>query len=76
MRTSRLCIFLTAILFGASNVLFAQGPSTGTPAFGSYTSAPDVTNLGNLNVHYSVPVFSKPGRGIPFYYNLSYDSSV
>jgi hypothetical protein len=35
-----------------------------------------VINLGNLNVHFAIPVFSKPGRGIPFDYSLSLDSSV
>jgi RHS repeat-associated protein len=54
----------------------AQSVATGTPPYGSFSGGPDVVNLGNLNVHISVPVFSKPGRGIPFSYALSYDSSV
>ncbi|HEU5413491.1 MAG TPA: RHS repeat-associated core domain-containing protein [Candidatus Angelobacter sp.] len=33
-------------------------------------------NLGNLNVHFAIPVFSKPGRGTNFDYILSLDSSV
>jgi hypothetical protein len=33
-------------------------------------------NLGNLNVHFAIPVLHKAGRGIPFTYDLSYDSSV
>ncbi len=34
-------------------------------------------NLGNLNVHFSIPVLHKAGRGgTPFIYDLSYDSSV
>ena len=33
-------------------------------------------NVGSLNVHFSIPVLNKAGRGLPFYYNLSYDSSV
>src|SRR5262249_25631286 len=44
--------------------------------FGSFSGGPDVTNLGNLNVHYTFPIFSKPGRGLPFNYALSSDSSV
>src|SRR5207249_4223420 len=54
----------------------AQGPVTGTPPFGSYSGGPDIINLANLNAHLTIPILSKPGRGIPFSYNLAYDSSV
>ncbi|HZQ23303.1 MAG TPA: RHS repeat-associated core domain-containing protein [Terriglobales bacterium] len=50
--------------------------TTGTPPFRSFSGGPDIINLGNLNVHYSIPIFSRPGRGIPFKYSLAYDSSV
>jgi RHS repeat-associated protein len=50
--------------------------ATGTPPFGSFGGGPDVINLGNLNAHITVPVLNKPGRGMPFSYNLTYDSSV
>jgi RHS repeat-associated protein len=50
--------------------------ATGTPPFGTFTSGPDVLNLANLNVHLSVPIVNKPGRGMAFTYDLSYDSSV
>ena len=30
----------------------------------------------NLDVHFSIPVFSRPGKGIPFSYSLGYDSLV
>ena len=49
---------------------------TGVPPFQSFAGGPDVINLGNLNVHYSIPVFSRAGRGAPFSYALAYDSSV
>ena len=49
---------------------------TGTPPFGSFGGVPDIINLANLNVHIDVPVLNKPGRGINFTYDLSYDSSV
>src|SRR5437016_4144659 len=49
---------------------------TGTPPYQSFGGGPDVINLGNLNVHYSIPVFSRAGRGTPFSYALAYDSSV
>jgi hypothetical protein len=51
--------------------------ATGTPAFGSFGGGPfDTVNLGNLNVHFAIPVLNKTGRGTPFNYNLSYDSSI
>src|ERR1700740_2094930 len=50
--------------------------ATGTPPFGSFGGGPDVINLGNLNAHLTVPVLNKAGRGTPFIYNLTYDSSV
>lgn len=51
--------------------------ATGTPPFGSFGGGPfDTVNLGNLNVHFSVPIINKAGRGTPFTYNLNYDSSI
>lgn len=51
--------------------------STGTPRFSSMGGGPfDAVNLGNLNAHFSIPVLHKAGRGIPFSYDLSYDSSI
>ena len=45
--------------------------------YGSFGGGPfDVINLGNLNVHYSIPVLHKAGRGLPFNYDLTYDSSI
>ncbi len=63
------------VLFVCSLVSVAQ-VATGTPPFGSFTGGPDVINLGNLNAHLAIPVINKPGRGLPFNYTLSYDSSV
>lgn len=54
---------------------FAQ-VTTGTPPFGSFGGGPDMVNLANLNAHVDVPVLNKTGRGMPFSYNLSYDTSV
>jgi hypothetical protein len=50
--------------------------STGIYPLGSFSSDPDVVNLGNLNMNYRVPILSKPGRGMPFIYELSIDTSV
>jgi RHS repeat-associated protein len=50
--------------------------ATGTPPFGSFGGGPDVINLGSLNSHIRVPMVSKAGRGMPFTYNITYDTSV
>lgn len=50
--------------------------ATGTPPFGSFSGGPDVVNNANLNVHLAIPVMNKAGRGMPFYYILTNDSSV
>jgi len=68
-------VFLTTVLMLAE--VSAAQVATGTMPFNSYGGGPfDVVNLGNLNVHFAVPVFHKAGRGLPFNYDLSYDSSV
>jgi RHS repeat-associated protein len=50
--------------------------TTGTPPFGSFGGSPEAINLANLNAHWSLPVLHKPGRGMNFTYDLSYDTSV
>jgi len=66
-------IFL--LLLPASAVI-AQ-VATGAYPFGTYDNLGfDTVNVGNLNVHSNFPVLSKAGRGIPFTYNISYDSSI
>jgi RHS repeat-associated protein len=64
------CVIVCLTVSAAAQV------STGTPTLGSFSSGPDVINLGNLNSHFAIPVFSKPGRGTSFDYILSLDSSV
>ena len=65
-----LCALLLVCVTGVAQV------STGRPPLGSYSSGPDVINLGNLNMHFEIPIFAKPGRGTPFTYTLSVDNSV
>jgi RHS repeat-associated protein len=67
--------FVFAMLMICSAPCFAQ-VQTGTPPFGSFGGGPDIVNLGNLNVHINVPVFSRAGRGMPFTYRLGYDTSI
>jgi RHS repeat-associated protein len=74
---NRAITLLLAFGLLAARVCLGQGPTTGTPPFGSFGGGPfDTVNLGNLNVHFSIPVVNKAGRGMPFTYALSYDSSV
>jgi RHS repeat-associated protein len=67
-------ICLAALVFFAPTI--SSQVQTGLPPYGSFTGGPDVINLGNLNVHFANPVISKAGRGLPFAYELGYDSSV
>jgi len=73
-RTTRILI-LTILLALTSGVGSAQ-ILKGAPPFGSYGGGPETINLANLNSQIKIPVLHKAGRGIPFDYELSYDSSV
>lgn len=73
------CLRLCWVILGALVLLscpVAGQVSTGAQPLGSFSSGPDIINLGNLNMHFDFPVFAKPGRGMPFTYTLSFDSSV
>lgn len=73
MRRTLIAVFAALLL---SAVGWAQ-PQTGTYAHGAFDAKTlDTINIGNLNVYFSLPVYSKPGRGLPLYYNLAYNSSV
>jgi RHS repeat-associated protein len=49
----------------------------GVPKFSSFGGGPvDTINLANLNAHFVMPVFHKPGRGLQFNYDLSYDTTI
>jgi RHS repeat-associated protein len=76
LRGGPLCLaLLFAAIMLAAQVASAQ-VTTGTPPFGSFSGGPEVVDNGTNNVHWSFPVLSKSGRGIPFHYLLTYDSSV
>lgn len=74
----------TAIVKSIAYVLFVFIPiamfgqvATGAQPFGSFGGRRfDTINLGSLNVHFSLPVAHKAGRGLPFIYDISYDSSL
>jgi hypothetical protein len=73
---TRILVLIGVLAFLATPTPSAQ-VATGTPPFGSFGGGPfDTVNLGNLNVHFAIPVLNKAGRGPAFSYNVSYDSSV
>ena len=75
----RVSLFLLSVFAFLPVIAYAQNPSvqTGTPPFGSFSGGPvDIVNNANLNVHLNIPVLQKAGRGTPFSFSLTYDSSV
>jgi YD repeat-containing protein len=75
-RIYRVSCLMALLVLVAATASFAQS-TTGTPPFGSFSgSSFDAVNNANLNVHLTVPLISKPGRGMPFNYAIIYDSSV
>ena len=65
------CLALLTAPLGRAQV------ATGPVPFGSFSGGSfDAVNNANLNVHFAIPVISKAGRGLPFDYSLSYDTSV
>ena len=64
---------LVMLIFAAA--IASSQVATGMPPFSSLGGGPfDTINLGSLNVHFAIPVVHKSGRGMPFTYDLSYDS--
>ena len=57
--------------------LFGQNlTNQGTPLFGTFSpQSSGVVNVGNLNVHHQIPIFSRAGRGISFSGVLNYDNT-
>lgn len=76
MRYWRLFVAVVFCCFVLSRLGFAQ--ATGIYAFGPFDSPGfDTINRGNLNIHFSIPIFTKPGRGgSNFVYALTYDGLV
>ena len=73
-RLNRLCVVGLMILTGVC--CLAQQNATGRQSFGSFGGGPEVINLGNLDVSWDIPILQKQGRGIPFVFDLTYDSSL
>jgi len=75
----RVCRLFVAVIFVScvlSGMGFAQ--ATGVYAFGPFDNHGfDTINRGNLNIHFTIPIFTKPGRGgSNFVYYLNYDGLI
>jgi RHS repeat-associated protein len=71
------CLLPVLVLVLGAGVASAQvTTATGTPPFGSFGGGPEAINLGNLNAHWTIPIFNKPGRGTPLTVQLGYDTSI
>ena len=67
-------VVITILL--ASAISFAQ-TTNGIPPFASIGGGPfDHLNLAILNGQFLIPITSKTGRGMPFFYALSYNNSI
>jgi len=69
---------VTALVLLLSVSVASGQVGTGIYNYGTFDSKGfDTINVGNLNVHFSVPVVSKTGRGgFDFKYDLAYDGSI
>lgn len=75
----RIFALLTIFAAFAAASLHAQTQvQTGLYPFGpSESYGFDTINPANLNVHFEIPIMTKPGRGgTSFTYSLEYDSSI
>jgi RHS repeat-associated protein len=76
MATKWRTIASALVIFLSGSFALAQVAPSAYP-FGTFdTKGIDTINVGNLNLHLSIPIIQKAGRGVPFSYALTYDSSV
>jgi YD repeat-containing protein len=69
MRKTSFLLFLVLVACSSASVLCQSRP------FGSYDNySVDSIDLETLNVHLNIPIFQKPGRGIPINLFYTYDS--
>jgi len=74
MVSLRKLLTLAALLYAICLPSFGQLP-TGTPIFGSFDSdGVNTINLGSLNIHTQIPIFSRPGKGLSFSAVLNHDN--
>ena len=68
---------LVALLLALTSSAALADLMTGASPLSSIAGGPfDSVNLANLNVSFSIPVFNRAGKGLPFFYNLTYNSLI
>lgn len=76
VRITRIFLLALGALALLSGTAYSQA-TTGTPPLGSFGGSHfDTIDLGNLDVHFCIPIVHKAGRGLPFDYSLCYDSLI
>ena len=75
----KLCLSVSvALMLVAVTVTMGFAQTTtivpGDPRFDAFGGGPDLVDLGSLDVHLSIPLVQKKGRGIDFNYSLVFDS--
>ena len=77
MKAIRISLAIATLLVVPAGLSAQVYLPNGFPRFGTFApSSFDTVNLANLNVNFSIPVVKKAGRGIPFNYIFTYNSSV
>ncbi len=76
MKPIHIILVVVTLSLAAPSVLAQQKTNNGTPAYSSFGGGPDVINEGTLNIHYTLPVFARAGRGIPFSLSLAVDNGA
>jgi RHS repeat-associated protein len=72
-----LSIFLVCLAVLTGRIAYGQTIITGTPPFGTFTQGSiDTVDVGNLNVHVTIPILHKAGRGIPLNLSITYENSI
>src|SRR6266700_1682661 len=69
------CLALVIVVFLAVPSP-GQIPQMGIPPFSTIQNGPDQVNLSDLSMHYKIPVFARPGRGIPFSFTINIDNII
>lgn len=69
-------VFFLAFTCCYAVAAFAQS-APGFPPFGSFGGGNfDKIDLGNLNIHFSIPVVTKAGRGLPVNLHIDFDNAT
>ena len=58
------------------SVFSLHAQQTGIPPFSTVGGGPDQINLADLGIHFTFPVLSRTGRGLPFSYVVGWDNAV